>query len=204
VVVSPAAAVLGVPGFGNAAPAGAVLDALAERRRAQGRPTVRLAVASSEGVAGLDPLPSRWVRTLVTRAADLDGSALLVADVDWSRPGVTRGLLRTVSTAARTAAPDAMDSSLLPRIAGAAGEERVRLLTDLIRAQVAAVLGHDDMAGVEPDDDLVGLGLSSFTALELSGRLRGAGLRLPPVAVFDHPTPVALARHIHERFADVT
>jgi aryl carrier-like protein len=203
VLISPAATMLGVPGFGNCAPAGAVLDALAARRRTEGRPTVRLAVAAGAGGAGLDALPSSWLRTLVSRAADLDGSALLVADIDWTRPGLTRSLLRAVSTAARATAPDIVDSALLSRIADAAEDQRLGLLTELVRTQVAAVLGHHDAAGVEPDDDFVSLGLSSFTALELSGRLRGVGLRLPPVAVFDHPTSAALARHIHERFADI-
>ena len=52
---------------------------------------------------------------------------------------------------------------------------------------------------VEAGSDFVSLGLSSFTALELSNRLRTAGIEVPPAVVYDHPSPAALAEHLHTR-----
>ncbi|HWE88010.1 MAG TPA: acyl carrier protein, partial [Pseudonocardiaceae bacterium] len=49
---------------------------------------------------------------------------------------------------------------------------------------------------------LLEVGFSSFTALELSNRLKSeVGVELPPVAIYDHPTPVALAHYLHTELA---
>ncbi|WP_431884282.1 acyl carrier protein [Micromonospora gifhornensis] len=73
-------------------------------------------------------------------------------------------------------------------------EER---LLDLVRTHAAAVLGHDTPESVGPDDNFVEIGLSSFTALEVRNRLcEGTGLELSPLALFEHPTPAALAEHL--------
>jgi aryl carrier-like protein len=61
---------------------------------------------------------------------------------------------------------------------------------------VAAVLGLDAPDGFADDDNFVELGLSSFTALELSTRIRTAGLDLPPAVAFDHPTPRGVADYL--------
>ncbi|WP_235490083.1 acyl carrier protein, partial [Frankia sp. AvcI1] len=46
---------------------------------------------------------------------------------------------------------------------------------------------------VDPDDDLTEIGVTSFTALEIAGRIRRlTGLDLAPSAVFEHHTSVGL------------
>ncbi|HWM07093.1 MAG TPA: alpha/beta fold hydrolase, partial [Actinophytocola sp.] len=72
-----------------------------------------------------------------------------------------------------------------------------RDLLSLVRAEAAAVLGHGSRADVPADGAFLELGLDSLTAAELTGRLTAAlGRRVPAVAVFDHPTPAALAEHL--------
>ncbi|TCO60797.1 acyl transferase domain-containing protein [Actinocrispum wychmicini] len=74
-------------------------------------------------------------------------------------------------------------------------EERLPYLRDLVRTHAAAVLGVPS-ADLADDVNLLDHGITSFAALELSTRLRQAGVELAPVAIFDHPTPDALARHL--------
>ncbi|MDR6979072.1 amino acid adenylation domain-containing protein/non-ribosomal peptide synthase protein (TIGR01720 family) [Streptomyces sp. 3330] len=66
---------------------------------------------------------------------------------------------------------------------------------DAVRALFAEVLGLEH---VGPDDDFFALGGDSLRALRLAGRVRARGLdpRLPVRAVFDRPTPRALARRL--------
>ncbi|WP_461030064.1 acyltransferase domain-containing protein, partial [Streptomyces sparsus] len=68
----------------------------------------------------------------------------------------------------------------------------------LVRECTALVLGHPDAAAVDPQRSFKDLGVDSVTAVELRDRLNGlTGRRLPTTAVYEFPTPVRLARHLH-------
>ncbi|WP_433454007.1 SDR family NAD(P)-dependent oxidoreductase [Streptomyces sp. CA-142005] len=68
-------------------------------------------------------------------------------------------------------------------------ETRIRLLLELVREQVAQVLGHSDAESVDPDKAFSELGFDSMAAVEVRNRLsRHTGLSLPSSLVFDHPT----------------
>jgi polyketide synthase 8 len=112
----------------------------------------------------------------------------------WLSPAGVAAPATRVEPAA-TAGPGAgRDDEWLRRAADATGAEQEDLVLDLVRQHAAAVLGHETAEEVEADLSLLEAGFSSFTALELSNRLRTeAGVLLPPSAVFDHPTPAALA-----------
>ncbi|MER7271461.1 beta-ketoacyl synthase N-terminal-like domain-containing protein [Micromonospora carbonacea] len=119
----------------------------------------------------------------------------------WPEPPVLRLAPRPESDAADETPADepVVDPARLLRdrlVASAAGD-RHRILLDLVRAQVATVLGHASPGAIEADRDFLELGFDSLTALELRDALRQeTGAELSATLLFDHPTPTALARHL--------
>ena len=222
VLFSSAAGTFGGPGQANYAAASAFLDALAQHRRAQGLPgqalawtlweqrsalTSRLAQADARRLArsGMPALSTEHGLALFDAALGVDLPVLVPIRLDPvalragadSRPVSTllRGLMR--GPARRVAAQAAADTSLAGRLGTLAGAERELLLLGLVRAQVAAVLGHASPEAVEAGRAFRDLGFDSLAAVELRNRLNTAtGLRLPATLAFDHPTPLALARYL--------
>ncbi|WP_103355951.1 type I polyketide synthase [Amycolatopsis sp. CA-128772] len=213
VLFSSIAAVVGSGAHGAYAAANAHLDALAERRRARGEAATSIAWGvwdADEGVdrarltaEGVPPLDPGLALTALGRALDHEDTTVLVADVDWTRfaPAFTaaraRPLLAEIPEAVEETAPQ--PSGLAARLAGLSAAEANRVLTDLVRAQAAAVLGHAAPAAVDVGRAFSELGFDSLTAVELRTRLATAtGLRLPATLVFDHPTVTVLAGFLGE------
>ena len=89
--------------------------------------------------------------------------------------------------------------------AGAAGRSGPKRPTprgdelELVRAHVAAVLGHGSARDVDTDTTFKDLGFDSLSAVELRNALNVAtGLSLPSGLLFNYPTPATLAEHLAE------
>ncbi|WP_261717705.1 type I polyketide synthase [Streptomyces sp. FZ201] len=164
--------------------------------------------------AGLVPMSSEHGLALFDRAVSLDEPLLVASPLDLAElrnlakggtlPGLLRGLVRTLAAPTRRSAVSAGTAggpgALEERLASLGEPERERFLLDLVRSHVAAVLGHADPRSVDAERPFKDLGFDSLTAVELRNRLNTAtGLRLPATLVFDHPTPMALTRHIRSR-----
>jgi acyl carrier protein len=114
---------------------------------------------------------------------------------------VLRGLIRPLRRAAG-AASSGGGAALAARLDGLSAKDGRRLLTDLVRGHVAAVLAHSSPDAVDVDKAFSELGFDSLTAVDLRNRLEAeAGLRLPATLAFDHPTVAALADHLHTTLA---
>ncbi|MEU7039008.1 type I polyketide synthase [Streptomyces sp. NPDC046237] len=195
---------VGTAGQANYAAANAHLDALAERRRAQGLPATSIGwgpwaetgMAEDEALtqrlrrSGLTPLSPDLAVTVLGRTLDgteaagdgAAGAAVVVADVDWQRfaSGFTAArpsrLLRELVPAGPPAGAEDPNGAtgLAARLAAAGEGERRRITEDLVRTLAAFVLGHGTAATVAPDKAFRDLGFDSLTAVELRNALRAA------------------------------
>ncbi|WP_431894295.1 type I polyketide synthase, partial [Micromonospora haikouensis] len=216
------AGIWGSGGQAGYAAGNAYLDALAERRRARGLAATSVAWGpwADGGMATDDAqreLARRGLRAMspadavhALRVAVGRGRACLtVADVDWAtfapayasvRPRPLLADLPEARPAERPdddAAPADGGQALRDRLRALPRDEQDRHLTDLVRAEAAAVLGHPGPERVKPRRAFKDLGFDSLTAVELRNRLtRATGLPLPTTLVFDHPDPAAVADHL--------
>jgi len=218
VLIIPAAGVLGLADPGENAEY-TVLSAIAARRGAAGLPALCLAVVprdrheeAGSRLASIRAVPLDWVSAAVGQSQESTGECLVLADIEW--PGLVadfgtrsdgslfRGLRPSPGRPGSRGEPE---TSLLDQLTGLPPAGQLDAILQLIRDQVTAVLGQAVLgeATIDADSDLTALGLTSFAALELSTRMRAAGLTVRPKAVFDHPTPASLARHVQATLANV-
>ncbi|MFC8721726.1 KR domain-containing protein, partial [Kitasatospora sp. NPDC057198] len=230
VLFSSAASTLGSAGQGNYAAANSYLDALAEQRRARGRAGLSVAwgqwgggglAESKEAIrermkklpmSAMDP--ELAVRALGESLRGPD-AVVTVMDVDWevlaqTAAGLSEAPLvrdlpevrRIAAAGARTAEAAPAEGDLARRLAGKDRAEQERVLTDLVRAEAAVVLGHPSVDGVQAQQAFKDLGFDSLTAVEIRNRLNTAtGLRVPATLIFDYPTPVAVAAWLRTELA---
>ncbi|WTY48632.1 SDR family NAD(P)-dependent oxidoreductase [Micromonospora sp. NBC_01412] len=230
VLFSSAAATLGSAGQSNYAAANAFLDALAAHRRARGLAGISLAWglwAQASGMTG--HLAAADVRRITEQGAAglataqaldlfdaawrLDAAAVVPMRLDvgtlrgQAESGALAPMLRALVRVPLRRSVDATGAraggvSLGQRLAGLAGPERLKVVLDVVRANIAAVLGHAGADSVDPGRLFTDLGFDSLTAVDLRNRLNAlSGLRLPATLVFDYPTPTALAEKLTSEIA---
>ncbi|KPC58374.1 SDR family NAD(P)-dependent oxidoreductase, partial [Streptomyces chattanoogensis] len=226
VLYSSISGVLGAPGQANYAAGNVFLDALAWHRMGQGLPAQSLAWGAwtQDGgmTAGLSDTDMQRMASYGTAPLSRErGLALFDAAVARSAghlvavgraggplrasgpvPSVLRGLVKgarrtAVNTTGETVVP------LVDRLRAARPEQRTRLMTDLVRTEAAAVLGHASAKNVDARKEFNELGFDSLTSVELRNRLSAlTGLRLSATLVFDYPNPTALADHFVSELVD--
>ncbi|MFD3917350.1 SDR family NAD(P)-dependent oxidoreductase, partial [Streptomyces sp. NPDC058603] len=199
VLFSSIAGVWGSGGQGAYAAANAYLDALADHRRAAGLPATAVAWGpwGDGGMvadAGQDAAAQLRRRGLITMAPAVamaglatalergDGN-VVVADVDWERfagtfmsqrPSPLLGELPEVRAAFEAAPAEQGLSALAQRLVGLDEAEQERQLTELVRYEAAAVLGHVSGDAFSATRAFKELGFDSLTAVELRTRLSEA------------------------------
>ena len=219
VLFSSAAAAFGSPGQGNYAAANAFLDALAAHRRARGLPGTSLAWGLWEEASGMTgsiskgdiwrmarsglcALPSEEGLQLFDAALDAGEGLMLPINLDLTalRAQARAGMLPALfNDLVRVPTPRASEKSgsLARRLAATPEPERRGVALELIRAQVATVLGQPSPEAIDIQRAFSDLGFDSLIAMELRNRLNTAtGLRLPVTLVFDYPTTSAVTSYL--------
>ncbi|SFO10935.1 polyketide synthase 12, partial [Streptomyces sp. cf124] len=224
VLFSSASATFGAAGQANYCAANAYLDALAERRAAEGLPAVSIAWGLWDETSGMTaalgdrdrerllrtgtaPLPTEralalydaalTARTPALTAAPLDLPRLRAAHGDRPTPALLSTLLGPPPRRAAVRRPDAPGADLTTSLIALHDEERHARVLALVLDRTAQVLGHTRPDDVDPDQVFKDQGFDSLTAVELRNQLKAAtGLDVPATLVFDHPSPTALADHL--------
>ncbi|RMI28099.1 SDR family NAD(P)-dependent oxidoreductase, partial [Nocardia stercoris] len=205
---------LGAAGQANYAAANGFLDGLAGQRRAAGLPATSIAWgiwAASTGMTshlgaadaarwrrlGLPGLASEQGLALLDLAVASDRAAVLGVRFDTAalavqaRLGTLAPMLRELTPAV---VPDAVTGVVAERVPPV---RQLEPLLELVRAQIAAVLGHDDTEAVAADRNFAELGFDSLLAVEVRNRLSAAtGLVVPTTLIYDRPTPRAVAEYL--------
>ncbi|MFJ9113870.1 SDR family NAD(P)-dependent oxidoreductase, partial [Streptomyces sp. NPDC102283] len=168
---------------------------------------------------GLVPMAPAAALSALGLALALGEGEPVVAELDWSRFAPTFGSVRdsallrglpavpepraahggpaAADTSAGSGPGTGGDPSWLHRLHRLSEPEGRKLLTELVRSESAAVLGHESAVGFAADRPFREVGFDSLTAVELRNRLVAAtALPLALTSVFDHPTAAALAAHL--------
>jgi len=154
--------------------------------------------------SGMLPLSQEQGLALFDAATGLDTAAPVLArlDLDAMRgAGSAVPVLLSGLVPQRRKAASGASAALRARLASTTDRERLDVLLEIVRGQVAAILGHRNANVIAPDRPFSELGFDSISAVEFRNALATAtGLRLPATAVFDYPSPQALAEYLAGQF----
>jgi acyl carrier protein len=224
VLFSSAASLLGSSGQASHAAGNAFLDALAHLRKSQGLPGLSIgwgawseigaAARVGEGERGARERwsangfgtiePSAGLRALELLVANEGLAHVGVVPIDWPRFSKHRGSSPTFADFASPtpSLPTPPKADLRARIRDAAPTDRGDLLVELVRVEVARVLGAPGPDAVDPRLGFVEQGLDSLTSMELRNRLQSfVGQTLSSTLTFDFPNVRALAEHLGTKLA---
>ncbi|WP_037347443.1 type I polyketide synthase, partial [Sciscionella sediminilitoris] len=211
-LISSVAGVWGSAGQPAYAAANAYLDALAANRRARGLPATSVAwgpwrdTGLTEADGAVDRLARQGLRAFEPEEAAAALAALaggadpapVLADVELARFTDAFTLNRHSALLGELAPARQQAAEPGAPLADVPPERRSAVLLELVRTRAAAVLGLSEAPGSRAV--FRDLGFDSLTAVELRNTLAGeTGLDLPAALVFDHPSPIELAKYLESR-----
>ena len=154
-------------------------------------PAAELAKVSTLGVRAL-PLES--IPRLLAQAMTVPSGHVAALDVTWE---VFRAHIES-----RAARPFFDNTRMPASIAPSAHVQGSEDLRDIVRREVAAVLGHTDPTAIDTERGFFDIGLDSLTIVQLKTRLEESlGLTLPSTLGLEYPSIEALTAHIKSLMA---
>ncbi|MEM7410833.1 MAG: SDR family NAD(P)-dependent oxidoreductase [Myxococcota bacterium] len=213
---SSAAALFGSPGQANHAAANAILDAHAAWLRSEGRPgrSIAWGAWAQIGAAARKGAGERLAALGIGEIDPPDGLAafeaalrsgtpyLGVAPLDWDRFAQMSFAERPFYGHRLAAATGSTATVNRLDLSGLDGPQRLAVLDEHLRAEIATVLGLSSSDEIEPRSRLMDLGMDSLMAVELKARAeRSLGLSLPSTLFFDHPTVESLVAYLEASLA---
>ncbi|WP_135467545.1 type I polyketide synthase [Crenalkalicoccus roseus] len=210
---SSATVAVGNPGQAAYVAANAALEALARRRRAEGRPAlaVQWGPIADAGVLareartaetlrrrlGAQPVPAEAALAALPALLAAGTACAGVARIAWGEAGAALSVLAEPAfEAVREAAALPGEADLRALLRGAPEEVALGLLREALAAELGRIL-RLPAAAVAPDATLAGLGLDSLGGMELRTALeQRLGMPVPLSAVTETLTVEALARRI--------
>jgi 8-amino-7-oxononanoate synthase len=219
VCFSSVAALLGSPGQGNYAAANAFMDGLAHYRRSLGLPGLSLnwgpwggvgmaaelsdrdaARLALSGITPLDPdLALEALEALLTQKTPQIG----VVQIEWAKfldqisNGAVPPFLEHVAAAVDSSAQSF--SAFRLQLDAAPAEERLALLTQHVKTQIAKVMGLSSPEEIELDRSFTDLGMDSLMGMEMKSRLQSSlNCSFPITLAMDYPTVGSLISYIDQ------
>jgi len=217
VLFSSFASIVGNIGQGNYAAANAFLDALAHRRRAEGRPALAVnwgAIAARGYVAqhaeieqhfrrqGLCSFPPDQAFAVLKTLLRCEATHVGVVDIDWATwgryaPDIARSP-RFAHLVKEERTQDAGGANFRKKLRAAPTTERKEILVKSMQEQLSAVLGLE-AERIDANQELSALGLDSLMAVEFSCLMEDRlGFKLSTIELIQAPSLTALA----DRFVD--
>lgn len=213
VLFSSGAAIWGSGEQAAYASANAYLNGLAAQRRSRGRVATAIDWGSWDGGMvdaelgallrriGAPAMAPRLAIEALRRVLHDDRGDVIVADFDWARFAPTYtlqrprplldGLPEVRELLADDTAGEPSTTAFITRLAGLTEPEQARAVLELVRAQVATLLGYDDPAELDQTRTFQDLGFDSVAAVDLRTALSAAtGRKLAATLIFDHATPL--------------
>jgi acyl transferase domain-containing protein/SAM-dependent methyltransferase/acyl carrier protein len=213
------AAVVGNIGQGNYAAANAFLDALAQRRRVKGNPslTVDWGAISGDGYVarhgdieqhfrrqGLRPFSSDQAFAMLGSLLRSEAVTVGVVDMDWAAwsrhaPEMAQSPRFRHLIKEDDARDAASDAPVLSRLRAASANERKDIVVKLVQEQLSAVLGLDTER-IDAGAGLSSLGLDSLMAVELSCLIEDRlGFKPGTIQLMQSPSLTALADQLIDK-----
>lgn len=207
VFFSSATALLGNAGQGNYAAANAFMDGLAEYAKIQKRSVLSInwgswfgagmaAQSNSQGEHPISPqMGLHALAHLLENLAEQKISGQMgVMNIDWVQ-FVKQMPTQSPLFSLLVDGKQSDEVTSLPQLASALPSERIEILQDYIKTEVAYVLGAHKLP--EAFQGFFDMGMDSLMALQLSNRIKTSfQIEFPATLIFEYPSVSALTTHL--------